>query len=169
MRRAGHIARPESGAHRRGVIRLLRARLGIAVQKRGQAETRLAFLDGNVAGRRLGRVFGPFGQLAPGRETVGSAAFIGGRPRRPDPLGPAPPAPSHRPRGGAPPLGAPPPAPRQEGGGGGKREGGREDHALAWVILAAFTVWLAHDLVIAWITKNGTGGNDGPGSRRRKR
>jgi hypothetical protein len=44
-----------------------------------------------------------------------------------------------------------------------------QDHALAWAVLAAFTAWLAHDLVIAWINRNSTGGKDDPGASHRKR
>ena len=28
-----------------------------------------------------------------------------------------------------------------------------QDHALGWAIVAAFTVWLIHNIVIAWISK----------------
>jgi hypothetical protein len=55
------------------------------------------------------------------------------------------------------------------GGGGGITAAVLQDHALAWAILVAFTAWLTHDLVIAWITRNGTRGNGGAGSHRRKR
>ena len=37
------------------------------------------------------------------------------------------------------------------GGGGGITAAVLQDHVLAWAVLAAFTVWLAHDLIIAWI------------------
>jgi len=55
------------------------------------------------------------------------------------------------------------------GGGGGITAAVMQDHALAWAILVAFGAWLAHDLLIAWINRNGTGGSDGPGAHRRKR
>lgn len=55
------------------------------------------------------------------------------------------------------------------GGGGGITAAVLQDHTLAWAFLAAFAAWLAHDLVIAWITRNGAGGKGGPGSPRRKR
>jgi hypothetical protein len=35
-----------------------------------------------------------------------------------------------------------------------------QDHQAAWVILAAFSAWLAHNMVITWI-KNKTPGNRG--------
>jgi hypothetical protein len=35
-----------------------------------------------------------------------------------------------------------------------------QDHQAAWVILAAFVAWLAHNMVITWI-KNKTSGDSG--------
>jgi hypothetical protein len=28
-----------------------------------------------------------------------------------------------------------------------------QDHALGWALVAAFTVWLIHNIVITWISK----------------
>lgn len=39
------------------------------------------------------------------------------------------------------------------GGGGGVVAAVLQDHALGWAIVAAFTVWLIHNIVIAWISK----------------
>jgi hypothetical protein len=39
------------------------------------------------------------------------------------------------------------------GGGGGVVAAILQDHALGWAIVAAFTVWLIHNIVIAWISK----------------
>ena len=39
------------------------------------------------------------------------------------------------------------------GGGGGVVAAILQDHALGWVLVAAFTVWLIHNIVIAWISK----------------
>jgi hypothetical protein len=55
------------------------------------------------------------------------------------------------------------------GGGGGRTAAVLQDHALAWAILAAFAVWLAHNLAFAWRARNGTAGKGGPGSHRGKR
>jgi len=55
------------------------------------------------------------------------------------------------------------------GGGGGITAAVLQDHTLAWAIVVAFTVWLAYDLVIAWIVRNSTQSKDGPGSSHRKR
>jgi hypothetical protein len=54
-------------------------------------------------------------------------------------------------------------------GGGGITAAVLQDHALAWAALAAFTLWLAYDLAIAWLTRNGTRGRHGPGRSRRRR
>lgn len=39
------------------------------------------------------------------------------------------------------------------GGGGGVVAAILQDHALGWAIVAAFTVWLIHNIVIAWLSK----------------
>lgn len=39
------------------------------------------------------------------------------------------------------------------GGGGGVVAAILQDHALGWVLVVAFTVWLIHNIVIAWISK----------------
>ncbi len=32
----------------------------------------------------------------------------------------------------------------------------RQDHAIAWAIVVAFTAWLAHNVVVAWLkSRNG--------------
>jgi hypothetical protein len=41
------------------------------------------------------------------------------------------------------------------GGGGGIVAAILQDHALGWAIVIAFATWLAHNIVIAWITKRG--------------
>jgi hypothetical protein len=63
-----------------------------------------------------------------------------------------------------PPEGSAPWRAAAAGGGGGITAAVLQDHALAWAVLAAFTLWLAHDLVIAWITRNSTRSKNGPGS-----
>jgi hypothetical protein len=55
------------------------------------------------------------------------------------------------------------------GGGGGITAAILQDHALAWAILVAFVVWLAHDLVIAWITRSSARSKHGPDSPHRRR
>jgi hypothetical protein len=37
------------------------------------------------------------------------------------------------------------------GGGGGITAAVLQDHELAWAILAAFTAWLIHNVVIIWL------------------
>jgi hypothetical protein len=37
------------------------------------------------------------------------------------------------------------------GGGGGIVAAILQDHALGWAIVIAFTVWLIHNVVIAWL------------------
>ena len=32
-----------------------------------------------------------------------------------------------------------------------------QDHAVAWVILAAFGAWLIHNVIIAWISSRNSG------------
>jgi hypothetical protein len=39
------------------------------------------------------------------------------------------------------------------GGGGGIVAAILQDHALGWAIAVAFTAWLIHNIVIAWLTK----------------
>jgi hypothetical protein len=39
------------------------------------------------------------------------------------------------------------------GGGGGVVAAILQDHALGWALVAAFTVWLIHNIVITWISK----------------
>jgi hypothetical protein len=39
------------------------------------------------------------------------------------------------------------------GGGGGIVAAVLQDHALGWVITIAFTAWLIHNIVIAWLSK----------------
>jgi len=55
------------------------------------------------------------------------------------------------------------------GGGGGITAAVLQDHPLAWAVLVAFTLWLAHDLLIAWLARNSTRGRHGPGPSRRRR
>jgi hypothetical protein len=43
------------------------------------------------------------------------------------------------------------------GGGGGIMAAVLQDHALGWAIVVAFTAWLIHNIVIAWLSKDGTG------------
>jgi hypothetical protein len=38
-------------------------------------------------------------------------------------------------------------------GGGGGVAAILQDHALGWAIVVAFTAWLIHNLVIAWLSK----------------
>jgi hypothetical protein len=52
------------------------------------------------------------------------------------------------------------------GGGGGITAAVLQDHALAWAVLVAFTIWLARDLAIAWITSHSTRSKNDPGSSR---
>ena len=78
-RRFGQIARAESGADRGGVIRLLRPRLGISAEQLGEPRPRLAFLDREIARRRLGRVILPIGELAPLREPVAGPGSPSGK------------------------------------------------------------------------------------------
>ena len=65
MRRAGHLARLERGRQRRRVVGLLRPRLGVVAEKVGETRARLGDGHRDVAGRRLGRAFGPFRQAPP--------------------------------------------------------------------------------------------------------
>jgi hypothetical protein len=39
------------------------------------------------------------------------------------------------------------------GGGGGIVAAILQDHALGWAIVVAFTVWLIHNIVIAWLSR----------------
>jgi hypothetical protein len=39
------------------------------------------------------------------------------------------------------------------GGGGGITAAVLQDHGIAWAITAAFTAWLIHNVIIAWLTK----------------
>jgi hypothetical protein len=39
------------------------------------------------------------------------------------------------------------------GGGGGVVAAILQDHALGWAILVAFSTWLIHNIVIAWLSK----------------
>ena len=39
------------------------------------------------------------------------------------------------------------------GGGGGVVAAILPDHALGWALVAAFTVWLIHNIVITWVSK----------------
>jgi len=39
------------------------------------------------------------------------------------------------------------------GGGGGIVAAVLQDHALGWAITVAFTAWLIHNIVIAWLSK----------------
>jgi hypothetical protein len=39
------------------------------------------------------------------------------------------------------------------GGGGGIVAAVLQDHELAWAILAAFTAWLIHNVVITWLSR----------------
>lgn len=43
------------------------------------------------------------------------------------------------------------------GGGGGIMAAVLQDHALGWALVVAFTAWLIHNIVIAWLSKDGTG------------
>ena len=70
-RRVFVLARLKGEGHARRVIGLLRPRLGPCPQKRREPIARLIRLDAEMAGRRLGRVFRPFGQLGPHVETRG--------------------------------------------------------------------------------------------------
>jgi hypothetical protein len=40
------------------------------------------------------------------------------------------------------------------GGGGGIMAAVLQDHALGWAIVVAFTAWLIHNIVLAWLSKN---------------
>jgi uncharacterized membrane protein YcaP (DUF421 family) len=39
------------------------------------------------------------------------------------------------------------------GGGGGIVAAILQDHVLGWAIVVAFTAWLVHNIVIAWLSK----------------
>lgn len=39
------------------------------------------------------------------------------------------------------------------GGGGGIVAAILQDHGLGWAIVVAFTAWLIHNIVIAWLSK----------------
>ena len=39
------------------------------------------------------------------------------------------------------------------GGGGGIVAAILQDHALGWAIVIAFTAWLIHNIVIAWLSQ----------------
>lgn len=39
------------------------------------------------------------------------------------------------------------------GGGGGIVAAVLQDHVLAWAIVVAFTAWLIHNIVIAWLSR----------------
>ncbi len=39
------------------------------------------------------------------------------------------------------------------GGGGGIVAAILQDHALGWAIVAAFTAWLIHNIVITWLSR----------------
>jgi hypothetical protein len=39
------------------------------------------------------------------------------------------------------------------GGGGGIVAAVLQDHALGWAIVAAFTAWLIHNIVITWLSR----------------
>ena len=39
------------------------------------------------------------------------------------------------------------------GGGGGIVAAILQDHALGWAIVVAFTAWLIHNIVIAWLSR----------------
>lgn len=39
------------------------------------------------------------------------------------------------------------------GGGGGIVAAILQDHALGWAIVVAFTAWLIHNIVIAWLAR----------------
>jgi len=43
------------------------------------------------------------------------------------------------------------------GGGGGIMAAVLQDHALGWPIVVVFTAWLIYNIVIAWLSKDGTG------------
>jgi len=39
------------------------------------------------------------------------------------------------------------------GGGGGIVAAVLQDHVLGWAIVVAFTAWLIHNIVIAWLSR----------------
>lgn len=39
------------------------------------------------------------------------------------------------------------------GGGGGIVAAILQDHALGWAIVVAFTAWLIHNIVVAWLSR----------------
>jgi hypothetical protein len=47
------------------------------------------------------------------------------------------------------------------GGGGGIMAAVLQDHALGWAIVVAFTAWLIHSIVIAWLLLSKDGANNG--------
>ena len=65
----GLVARREGGGDRRGVIGLLRPRLGIGAEQLGEPRARLLGPHRLVAGWRTGRRLGPFGEPQPHAKT----------------------------------------------------------------------------------------------------
>jgi hypothetical protein len=43
------------------------------------------------------------------------------------------------------------------GGGGGITAAVLQYHGIAWAIVAAFTAWLIHNVIIAWLTRDRSG------------